>query len=135
MSTFSLNLVDDINRKVWASAELHHTFTELCSLSFDASDKKIVANLVRQAHGNDDAYDVEYVGYANVRDDHTTSAIGSTLEWLDDINRDVLKTVSDRLDEDCGDVYAVVLELLEAALEELKEADEDIAGEMFPELT
>ncbi|MET4687672.1 hypothetical protein [Sinorhizobium fredii] len=63
--------------------------------------------------------------------------IGSTLEWLDedrdlvrndfhlDINRDVLKTVSNRLDEDFGEVYAVVLELLEAAVEELKEANED----------
>ncbi|AWM24076.1 hypothetical protein [Sinorhizobium fredii] len=72
--------------------------------------------------------------------------VGSTLEWLDhdrdlvrndchlDINPDVLKTVSDRLDEDYDDVYVAALQLREAAVEELKEPEEDIAGEMFPEL-
>ncbi|QOD63840.1 hypothetical protein HGK82_00785 [Ochrobactrum sp. MT180101] len=72
--------------------------------------------------------------------------VGSTLEWLDedrdlvrndshlDVNPDVLKTVSDRLDEDYGDVYIAAFRLLEAAVEELKEPEEDIAGKMFPQL-
>ncbi|QCL83359.1 hypothetical protein CFBP5875_01455 [Agrobacterium pusense] len=72
--------------------------------------------------------------------------VGSTLEWLDedhdlvrddchlDINPDVLKTVADRLDEDYDDVYVAALQLLEAAVEELKEPQQDLAGEMFPEL-
>lgn len=83
MSTFTLNLLDNVKSKVWASAELHRKFTGLCSVSFDASEKEIVANLVGQAYGNDDAYDVKYVGYANVRDDDTTSVF-----WLVQVNDD-----------------------------------------------
>ncbi|MBY5755877.1 hypothetical protein [Rhizobium leguminosarum] len=73
--------------------------------------------------------------------------IGSSLEWLDldhdvvrndchlDINRDVLETVANRLHEDYCDVYAVVLQLLEDAVKDLKEAEEDIAGKMAPQPT
>ncbi|MBB3314612.1 hypothetical protein FHT77_000454 [Rhizobium sp. BK181] len=72
--------------------------------------------------------------------------IGGTLEWLDedhdlvrndchlDINPDVLRTAADRLDEDYSDVYSAVVQLLQAAVEELKEPEQDLAGEMFTEL-
>ena len=51
-----------------------------------------------------------------------------------DINPNVLKTVPDRLDEDYDDVYVAAIQLIEAAVEELKEPEEDFAGKMFPEL-
>lgn len=81
MSTFTLNLVDDATSKVWASAELHRKFTDPCSATFEASDKELVASLVRQAYDNDDTYDVKYVGNANVRDGDTTSVF-----WLVQVN-------------------------------------------------
>ncbi|MET4687671.1 hypothetical protein [Sinorhizobium fredii] len=81
MSTFTLNLLDNVKSKVWASAELHRKFTGLCSATFEASDKELVASLIRQAYDNDDTYDVKYVGNANVRDGDTTSVF-----WLVQVN-------------------------------------------------
>lgn len=70
--------------------------------------------------------------------------VGSTLEWLDedddlvridnnlDVNTDILRAVSERLDEDYDDVYMAALQLLKAALEELKEPQLGHRGDAVP---